>query len=206
MRLSSICLIVDLIVMSDQELINKYLTGDSEAIELLIKRYLKPVYGFSYRYVRNSEEAEDITQETFLKAWRNLKQFQKGKNFKTWLFTIAKNTAIDFIRKSRSASGGKRAVPFSFFDTADGENFLENVLPDPAPLASQLAERFDLQGIISRATHLLSAKHRTALALRYNDNMSFREIAETLGEPVHTIKSRHRRAIIKLKDLLPDIF
>ena len=73
---------------SDQKLIADYLGGDEKALEILIYRYLKPIYSFVYRYVGNEQEAEDITQEIFVKAWRNLKKFNQNKSFKTWIFTI----------------------------------------------------------------------------------------------------------------------
>ncbi|MBI4159946.1 sigma-70 family RNA polymerase sigma factor [Candidatus Wolfebacteria bacterium] len=71
------------------------------SLELLIRRYLKPIYGFTYRYVGAGQDTEDVTQETFVKVWRNLKKFDQNKSFKTWIFSIAKNTAIDFLKKKK---------------------------------------------------------------------------------------------------------
>ncbi len=91
---------------SDQKLIANYLAGDEKSLEILINRYLRPIYSFVYRHVGNGEVAEDITQEVFVKVWRNLKKFDQNKSFKTWIFTIAKNTSFDFFKK-------KKAIPFS---------------------------------------------------------------------------------------------
>ena len=95
---------ISLLVMdySDEQLINNYLKGDEKSLEILIHRYLKPIYNFVYRYVNNKQEAEDVTQEVFVKTWRNLKKFKRNKSFKTWIFSIAKNTAIDSFKKKKT--------------------------------------------------------------------------------------------------------
>lgn len=87
---------------TDQQLIAAYLKGDEKSLEILIKRYLNPIYGFAYRYVKDQQNAEDITQETFLKVWKNIKKYDKNKSFKAWIYTIAKNTVLDFIKKEKA--------------------------------------------------------------------------------------------------------
>ena len=84
---------------SDNEIIIQYLNGDKDAFTEIVNRYLKLIYNFTYRLVGNEKVAEDISQEVFLKAWKNIKKFDLEKNFKTWIFSIAKNTAIDYLRK-----------------------------------------------------------------------------------------------------------
>ncbi len=182
---------------TDEQLIFSYLDSDEKSLELLIREYLKPIYSFAYRYIGNAQDAEDITQEVFVKVWRNLKKFDQSKIFKTWIFSIAKNTAIDFLKK-------KRVIPFSEFETEDGENMLTDTLADPSPLPQELLERADMAQLLNSAMEKLSPKYRMVLFLRYNDHFNFREIAEALGEPLHTIASRHRRALVMLKKLLPE--
>jgi len=189
---------------SDQQLITDYLTGDEHSLELLIERYFKPIYGFVYRFVGNvnTQDPEDITQDVFVKVWRHIKKFDKKKSFKTWIFSIAKNTAIDFLKK-------KRTIPFSEFsarggsafggENADGENVLSEKLVDPSPLPHELLERKEIGDILAKAMEKLSLKYRMVLFLRHNDHFTFREIAESLGEPIDTVKSQHRRALIMLK-------
>ncbi len=150
--------------------------GDTESLEILIKRYLKPIYSFTFRFVGNSQEVEDITQEVFVKVWRTLKKFDKNKKFKTWIFTIAKNTCLDWQKK-------KKTLSLYFAET----------LRDPSPIFNEPLDR-----ILER----LSPKYRMVLFLRYNDHFTFREIAETLGESIDTIKTRHRRGIAILRKLL----
>ncbi len=183
---------------SDQQLIMDYLAGDEKSLEILIHRYLKPIYSFVYRYVGDEQEAEDVTQEVFVRAWRNLKKFDQKKKFKTWIFSIAKNASIDFLKK-------KKAIPFSEFENEKGQNMLVETLIDPAPLPDKLFEQSSIGEIVNAAINHLAQKYRMVLFLRYNDHFTFREIAEVLGEPLNTIKSRHRRAIILLKKLLTEL-
>ncbi len=201
---------------SDQQLIAAYFQGNEKSLEVLIKQYLKPIYSFVYRYVGNFQDAEDITQEVFVKVWRNLKKpalshsvlsswskyLSKGFDpkkgrFKTWIFSIAKNASIDWLRK-------KKTVPFSSFENEEGKNKLIETLADPAPLPSELLERADIAQILTSAMEKLSPKYRMVLFLRCNDHFTFREIAEVLEESIDTIKSRYRRAIIILKKLLSE--
>lgn len=182
---------------SDQVLIEKYLQGDEKSLEVLFARYLKPIYSFTYRYTGGGQDAEDVTQETFVKVWRHLKRFDQNKSFKTWIFAIAKNTAIDFLKK-------KKAIPFSEFENEEGENMITETLADPSPLPQELLEKAGMAQMLNSAMERLSPKYRMVLFLRYNDHFNFREIAESLGEPLSTITSRHRRALIKLKKILTE--
>lgn len=192
---------------SDEKLVADYLAGDEKSLEVLIKRYLKPIYSFTFRFVENSQEAEDITQEVFVKVWRNLKKPvpyriysgagfdpKKGK-FKTWIFSIAKNTCLDFLKK-------KRAIPFSEFENDEGENKITETLADFSPLPQEILEKAETAQTLQVALEKLSPKYRMVLFLRYNDHFTFREISEILEESINTIKSRHRRGIIFLKKLL----
>lgn len=182
---------------SDQKLITSYLKGDERSLEILIKRYLKPIYSFVFRFVGKSQEADDITQEVFVKAWRSLKKFNLKKSFKTWIFTIAKNTAIDYLKK-------KKEISFSEFEKETGENFFTKTLIDPSPLPQEILEMADTGQLLKRALEKLSSKYRLILYLRYNDHFTFGEIAETLGESINTIKTRHRRGIAALRKLLKE--
>jgi RNA polymerase sigma-70 factor (ECF subfamily) len=194
-----------MLTIADEILIKKYLQGDEKSLEILIQRYLKPIYSFIYRFIGNEQDAEDVTQEVFVKAWRNFKKFDQEKNFKTWIFSIAKNTAIDFLKK-------KKTIPFSEFssqgestfggENAKGENMLTKKITDVAPLPNELLENVEIAQKLASAINKLSPKYRMVLFLRYNDHFNFREIAEIFGESLNTIKSRHRRAILILKKML----
>jgi len=173
---------------TDEQLVANYLKGDEKTLEILIKRYLKLIYSFTFRFVGNSQEAEDITQETFVKVWRNFKKFNQKKKFKTWIFQIAKNTCFDFLRKKKKIS------------TLSLEKYF--YLVDLNPLPTEISEKESLKEKIQEAIEKLSSKTREILNLYYNQGLTFREIAQTLNEPINTVKSRHRRAIETLKNRL----
>jgi len=174
---------------TDQQIISDYLKGDNKSLEILIKRYLRPIYGFVYKYAGNVQEAEDITQDVFIKVWRNLKKpalhriysgagfNPKQGSFKTWIFSIAKNTCIDWLRK-------KKTISLSEIETGESDNFFEHA---------------SISQLLESATEKLLPKYQTVLSLYYNDDLNFREIAERLKESPNTVKSRHRRALIMLK-------
>jgi len=182
---------------SDEQLINNYFSGGEESLEILIKRYLKPIYSFSYRYVNNFQDAEDIAQDVFVKIWRNLKKFDKKKSFRIWIFAIAKNACLDWLKK-------KKAIPFSNFENEQGENIVLEKLTDPTPLASKISEQIGVAEILNSAIQQLPLRYRPVIFLHYNDHFTFGEIAEILDEPLNTVKSQHRRALIQLKKLLAD--
>lgn len=179
----------------EQILIENYFKGDQKAFEALMHLYLKPIYNFAYWYSGDAAGAEDIAQEVFVKVWRNLKKFDHTKSFKTWIFAIAKNTALDFLKK-------KKAVPFSAFDNKEGENIITETLADPAPLPPELFARKELAQMLERAIASLAPKYREVLLLRYQEHLAFREIADVLHEPLDTVKSRYRRACIMVKKIV----
>jgi RNA polymerase sigma-70 factor (ECF subfamily) len=170
------------------------LKGDEESLELLIKKYLKPVYGFAFRYAKNPADADDITQEVFIKVWRNTKKFDRQKNFKTWLFTITKNTAIDLLKK-------KKTVPFSAFEDEKGYNFIADNLASQSLSPMEAAEKKETAGFVSAALRQLSSSYQKIISLRHDNDLSFQEIADFLGEPINTVKSRYRRAILAAKKI-----
>ncbi len=182
-------------IQADEQLIKIYLLGNEEALRFLIERYLKPIYNFIYRYVGNTGDAEDITQEVFANVWKNLKDFDQNKKFKTWIFSIAKNASLNWIYK-------KKPSLFSEFENKNGENLLAESIVDPSPLPDELFVSADLNKKLSAAMEKLSPNYRMVLFLRYNDHFTFQEISESLNEPLNTVKSRHRRAILLLKKLL----
>lgn len=184
--------------IKDEDLIQNYLQGDERSFEILVKRYLKPIYRFIYQYVSNSQNAEDLTQEVFLKVWRFIKKFDFDRKFKTWIFTIAKNTTLDFLKK-------KKDLPFSVFSNEKGQTIIDEKIFDSDFDFEKIIERRDLAQRLNLIIKKIPLIYREILFLYYFDGFNFREIAEILNQPLNTIKSRHRRAIIILKKLLSAI-
>lgn len=180
---------------TDSELIENYLKGDEQALEILFSRYLKPVYSFVLKVAGNAEEAEDITQNAFIKAWKNLKKFNKGKKFKPWIFQIAKNTSLDYLRK-------KKAIAMSEFENEEGDNILLQTLADPDPLPSEIFDRSNLAVEAGAVIKELPLKDRLILNLYFDNDFTFQEIADLTSEPLNTVKSRQRRALGKLRKKL----
>ena len=175
--------------LQDNNLIEQYLKGNEQSLELLITRYLKPIYSFVYKNIGNVAEAEDITQAVFVKVWKNLKKFDQKKSFKPWVFQIAKNASIDYLRK-------KKAIPFSNFENDKGQNLLaDNLAAPPDNLIGIISDKKTL----ALAMQSLSEKEQKIIILRHTDGMSFKEIAEVFGESINTVKSRYRRTLAILK-------
>lgn len=176
---------------SDEQLVAKYLKKDEKALEEIVGRYLPLIFGFVKKYTGNQDNASDITQEVFVKVWKNIRSFDQAKSFRTWIFTIAKRTAIDELRK-------QKAIPFSALQ----ENGFEDLIVDES--LSILDQIFLQQQSkeLTLALARLPVNYNSIIKLRADDDLSFREIANKLKEPLNTIKSRYRRGLALLKELL----
>ena len=180
--------------MNDIDLIEQSIGGDQGAFAQLIDRYMRGVYLFAYRYVRNVDDAEDIAQETFIRAWKHLKRFDMSRNFKTWIFVIAKNAALDFLKKKK---------PVAFSQLAEEDDALGAYLAPhmgSPELPDAIFDRKSSAVNLEKAMAKLPPAYRIVFSMRYNDQLKFREIAEALGESIDTVKSRHRRGLIILGD------
>lgn len=175
--------------MDDLELIKNYLQGEEKSFEVLLKRHLNGVYSFIYKFVNNSSEAEDLTQDVFLKAWRNLSKFDIQKaGFKTWLYAIAKNSAFDWLKK-------KKDISFSDFlrEDEDGQSFFE------FNLNVQTSAEIEKKIFLSELLSSLDDDEKQIILMKHQENLSFSEIALFLKKSVNTIKSRYQRALAKLR-------
>lgn len=176
----------------DKMLVESYRAGDEAAFKQLLDKHLGSVYAFVFQLVRDRAAAEDVAQETFIKAWRHLGRYDTDRPFRTWLFAIAKNAAYDWLKK-------KRSIPFSAFtDDSDGGVPFENI-PDPEPLPTEFLMRADASVELARVIGQLPEKYRSLIALVYQEGFSLHEAAEILGESYNTVKSRHQRGILDLR-------
>jgi len=179
--------------IDDKQLVADYLNGDDAAFDGLVERYLRPVYNFLYQLTNDQSVLDDLTQETFLKVWKNIKKFDSDKSFKTWVFTIAKNTAYDYFKK-------KKTIPFSNFIDAEGNNKLENI-SDQDILPLELLEKADAAKELEVALTKISEQYRIILLMRYKDDLTLQEIAEILNLPYNTVKSQYQRALAALRQV-----
>jgi RNA polymerase sigma-70 factor (ECF subfamily) len=177
---------------NDEALVTWALAGDDMAFAELLRRYLSPIGNFLYQLVRDRDTAEDLTQETFLKAWKNLRRFDRSRSFRTWLYVIARNTAFDHFKK-------KKEIPFAVFgdDDEEGNTLLDIQDEEILPLAA--LERDDIVSELEEKLSSMPPEYRAILLLRFREDFSLAEIAVIQGEPYNTTKSRYLRAIRMLR-------
>jgi len=175
--------------IEDFRLIDMAIDGDDAAYAKLLQRYKRPVYHMVLKMVRNIDDAEDLTIESFAKAFRSLHRFKKDFTFSTWLFRIATNNTIDFIRKKKLNT---LSIENTFTDD-DGQSVSidvedENLNPQEETIRAQKAEL--LQLFVDK----LPVKYQKLVRLRYFHELSYEEIAEQLDAPLGTVKAQLHRA------------
>jgi len=181
---------------SDQLLIKQYLSGDKKSLEFLLARYLNRIYGFVSQFIKRTRDTEDVTQEVFIKVWKNLRKYDETKSFKAWIYMIARNTCIDYLRK-------KNDVLFSELKSEDDEEGAElDFAVDETPLPDALFDKNNLPELVTEALEKLPLKQRLVLQLYFQDGLTFQEIAEVSGESINTVKSRQLRGMSKLRNSL----
>lgn len=180
-------------IEEDRQLVENILAGDDSAFESLLKKYLKPIYNFLFQLVGDRAALDDLTQVTFFKAWKNILRFDQKRSFKTWLFSIAKNTAYDYRKK-------KKTVPFSFFENSKGYNKLDEIAEDKI-LPDEILARKNLAKEIEQKLKELPENYRIILLMHYKDDLALQEISEILEIPYNTVKSQHKRALLRLKNV-----
>ena len=177
----------------DQATIEK----DEQAYAILMERYKKPVYHMILKMVRNVDDAEDLTIEAFAKAFKNLHRFKKDYTFSTWLFRIATNNSIDFIRKKKLET---TSLESSFTDDSGEDVRIDvqdkNLNPQEKAIKAQKVQ------LIQMFVTQLPAKYQRLVKLRYFEELSYEEIAKELEAPLGTIKAQLHRARELLYDLV----
>lgn len=177
-------------------IVERVLGGDVNAFEALVLSYEKNVYNLALRMVKNAEDASDITQDAFVKAYSSLASFRGESKFSVWLYRIVSNTCLDFLR-SRS----RRPAVSLYVDNDEGEE-AELDIPDVSQSPEELLERRLTRESVRRGLDALSTEYRQILLLREIQGLSYEEIAETLSMELGTVKSRIFRARKKLCDFL----
>jgi RNA polymerase sigma-70 factor (ECF subfamily) len=196
-RISGAC---DLSQASDEQLLVRYRDkSDAASFEVLVHRYERELYSYLRRYLGDAELAEDVFQATFLQVHQKCNQFQDGRSFRPWLYTIATHQAIDALRKLHR----RPTVSFDAQSTAGADEDVDRgtylqLLTDhtPGPVA-QLEEK-ERREWVRRAVQALPLALRSAVLLVYYQGLKYRDVAEILGIPEGTLKSRIHAALVKL--------
>jgi len=178
---------------TDEQLVAQFISGDEQALSALIDRYLKPLFNFTLQLTRDSQVAEDIVQEVFVKVWKNISKYDAEKKFSTWIFAITKNAAYDWLKR-------KKSIPFAAFEKEDGTNILEYVEDETILHSHSLLQKMDDAKNAQEFLNTLSPQNKTILLLHHQQGFALSEIAQIMGHSNNTIKSKYRRAILSLRN------
>jgi len=177
--------------LTDEELVSRSMGGDSESFNQLIKRWERPIYALAYRTIGREDDARDVVQETFLRAFRGLSGFKGQAKFSSWLYRITLNLCRDWMRRQRRAP---------VIATPDGVDLVE-LAGESANVetADAAVGRRELSRLVARAMTALPEEQRAAIVLKEYHGLTFQEIADLLGCPLSTVKTRLYQGLIVLR-------
>lgn len=176
---------------TDEELVARSISGDADSFNELILRWERPIYALAYRVIGREEDARDVCQETFLRAFRALKGFRGQAKFSSWLYRIALNLCRDWVRRERRTPVVQAPEGVDLMDLA--------AVREPSESIEDLVARKDLTRIVERAMALLPEEQRTAIILKEYHGLTFREIADLVGCPLSTVKTRLYQGLTVLR-------
>ena len=178
-------------VATDEELVARSMDGDVDSFNQLVLRWERPIYALAYRVIGRDEDARDVAQETFLRAFRALPGFKGQAKFSSWLYRIALNLCRDWIRR-------KKRTPL--VDMPEGVDITE-LAAEQGPVESieDLVARQEMSRIVAEGMKLLPDEQRTAIVLKEYQGLTFQEIADLLGCPLSTVKTRLYQGLTVLR-------
>jgi RNA polymerase sigma-70 factor (ECF subfamily) len=179
--------------LTDVELIEKAIRGREDGFEELVRRYQRPITGYVYRMLNNYDVSLDVTQEVFIKVYNSLEKYSSEYKFSTWLYRIAHNAAIDYMRRNSVSQQSLEA------ENADGTYQLQLESPQPTP--EQERERSEWRTEIETVVKCLPVVYRELILLRHTQDLSYDEIAEVTNLPLGTVKNRLFRAREMMREM-----
>lgn len=179
----------------ERELIERFQNGDTEAFNPLVLKYRQKIYNLLYQRVRDPEIAKDLSQEVFLKAFQGLPRFKQDSTFYSWLYRIASNCGVDYLRKQK-----RRKVLMFGELPSDADNMLRMAQVYPSP--AEMMENEELGQIIRKAVRQLSRAERRVFKMRYQQELPIKEIAVRLNKSEGTVKVQLYHTRQKLQSLL----
>jgi len=189
--------------VSELDLVKRCQAGDTEAFDELVTRYRTRVFGMIYNMVHSEQDAWDLAQDSFLKAWKSIKRFRGRSSFYTWIYRIVMNVTIDWLRKKQIKGAGTEfddAIQLRQVDPAS------KTVPKTEALPYETMERGEIRVRIDKAIAQLSSEQRAVILMKETEDMQYHEIAETLGCSIGTVMSRLFYARKKLQTLLRDVY
>ena len=181
--------------LNDNEIISQVLRGDHQAYAGLVNRYQGYVFTLTLRMVKNREDAEEVAQDVFIKAYKYLADFKGASKFSTWLYTIVNNTSISFLRKKKLD-----------IHSLDNENVFEMADSRDSGMKADIVEQKSRQSMVNKAISLLSPDDAQIITLFYKAEQSLEETAQVLGIEVNAAKVRLHRARGRLKEKMETHF
>ena len=181
--------------LNDSEIISRVLSGEQQAYAELVTRYQNYVFTLALRFTKNREDAEEVAQDIFVKAYRALADFKGSSKFSTWLYTIVNNTCITFLRKKRLQT-----------HSLDNEGVFEVADSQDSGLRANLVEQKSKVAMVNSAIALLNPDDAEIITLFYKSEQSLEEIAQILGLETNTAKVRLHRARTRLKEKMQQHF
>jgi RNA polymerase sigma-70 factor (ECF subfamily) len=181
--------------LNDSEIISRVLSGDKQAYAGLVNRYQNYVFTLALRFTKNREDAEEVAQDIFIKAYRALKDFKGNSKFSTWLYTIVNNTCITFLRK-------KKLETYSL----DKEGVFEAADSLDSGMRANIVEQKSKVAMVNNAINLLNPDDAEIITLFYKSEQSLEEIAQILGVETNAAKVRLHRARTRLKEKMEKYF
>ena len=189
--------------VSELDLVKRCQAGDTEAFDELVTRYRTRVFSMIYNMVHNEQDAWDLAQDSFVKAWKSIKRFRGRSSFYTWIYRIVMNVSIDWLRKKQVKGAGAEfddAVQLREIDPAS------KTVPKADALPYETMKRSEIRARIENAIAQLSPEHRAVILMKEIEEMQYHEIAETLRCSIGTVMSRLFYARKKLQNLLKDVY
>ena len=189
--------------VSELDLVKRCQAGDTEAFDELVTRYRSRVFSMIYNMVHNEQDAWDLAQDSFVKAWKSIQRFRGHSSFYTWLYRIVMNVTIDWMRRKQVKAGSTE-----FDDTTRLKEIdpASKTAPKADALPYETMQRNEIQTRIDQAIAQLTPEHRAVILMKEIEEMQYHEIAETLGCSIGTVMSRLFYARKKLQNLLRDVY
>jgi RNA polymerase sigma-70 factor, ECF subfamily len=181
---------------TDEELVARSIGGDTDSFNQLILRWERPIFALAYRVIGREEDARDVCQETFLRAFRALRGFRGQAKFSSWLYRIALNLCRDWIRRERRAPIAQAPEGVDLLDLAAER--------EPSESIESLVARREMSRAVAKAMALLPEEQRTAIILKEYHGLTFQEIADLLDCPLSTVKTRLYQGLSVLRRNLKD--
>jgi RNA polymerase sigma-70 factor (ECF subfamily) len=189
--------------VSELDLVKRCQSGDTDAFDQLVTRYRMRVFGMIYNMVHNEQDAWDLAQDSFVKAWKSITRFRGQSSFYTWIYRIVTNVTIDWLRKKQVKGTGAE------FDDSIELKSIEpgsRTVPKADALPFQRMEQNEIRERIDEAIKQLSPEHRAVILMKETEGMQYHEIAEALECSIGTVMSRLFYARKKLQNLLRDVY